>query len=109
MDQLSCHQGREGPAPTASWFTHPEAAPCPNPCTSAGLLGNGAEVTPEERTTMRTRSGFARLLPLMAFAGLAAGTIVLLASARPVQAPPGRYSATQIRFGGDCYDAGFPE
>ena len=37
---------------------------------------------------MRTRPGFARLLPLMALTGLAAGTIALLASARPVQAPP---------------------
>jgi Pentapeptide repeats (8 copies) len=49
---------------------------------------------------MRTRPGFARLLPLMALAGLAAGTLALLSSARPVQVPapellravgPGRY------------------
>ena len=36
---------------------------------------------------MEPRPGFARLLPLMALTGLAAGTIVLLVSARPVQAP----------------------
>src|SRR5437868_4974420 len=36
---------------------------------------------------MRLRSGFARLLRLIALTGLAAGTIALLASARPVQAP----------------------
>jgi len=37
---------------------------------------------------MKSRPGFARLLPLMALSGLVAGTIALLASARPVQAPP---------------------
>jgi uncharacterized protein YjbI with pentapeptide repeats len=36
---------------------------------------------------MRTRPGIARLLPLAALTGLAAGTIALLASARAVQAP----------------------
>ena len=36
---------------------------------------------------MQVRSGFARLLPLMALTGLAAGSFALLASARPVQAP----------------------
>src|SRR5436309_2109146 len=36
---------------------------------------------------MRTRLGFARLLPLMALTGLAAGTLALLASAQAVQAP----------------------
>jgi uncharacterized protein YjbI with pentapeptide repeats len=36
---------------------------------------------------MRPRPGFARLLPLMALTGLAAGTLALMASARPVQAP----------------------
>jgi hypothetical protein len=36
---------------------------------------------------MRTRPGFARLLPLMALTGLAAGTVALLASAQPVQTP----------------------
>lgn len=36
---------------------------------------------------MRARPGFARLLPLLALTGLAAGTITLLASARPVHAP----------------------
>ena len=39
---------------------------------------------------MRSRPGFARLLPLIALTGLAAGTIALLASARPVQAPQRR-------------------
>jgi len=39
---------------------------------------------------MPTRPGFARLLPLMAFTGLAAGTVALLASAQPVQAPERR-------------------
>jgi hypothetical protein len=33
---------------------------------------------------MRQRSAFARLLPLLVLTGLAAGTIALLASARPV-------------------------
>jgi len=36
---------------------------------------------------MHSRPGFARLLPLMALTGLAAGTRTLLASARPVQSP----------------------
>jgi hypothetical protein len=36
---------------------------------------------------MRPRPGFARLLPLMALTGVAAGTLALLASARPAQAP----------------------
>jgi hypothetical protein len=36
---------------------------------------------------MRTRPGFARLLPLAVLTGLAAGTIALLSSARPTQAP----------------------
>jgi hypothetical protein len=36
---------------------------------------------------MQRRPGFARLLPLMALTGLAAGTLALLACARPVQAP----------------------
>jgi hypothetical protein len=36
---------------------------------------------------MRTRAGFARQLRLIALTALAAGTIALLASARPVQAP----------------------
>jgi len=39
---------------------------------------------------MRTPPGFARLLPLLALTGLAAGTITLLASARPVLAPQRR-------------------
>jgi hypothetical protein len=36
---------------------------------------------------MQPRPGFARLLPLMALINPAAGTVALLASARPVQAP----------------------
>jgi hypothetical protein len=36
---------------------------------------------------MRSRTGFARLLPLLVLTGLVAGTAALLASARPVQAP----------------------
>jgi hypothetical protein len=36
---------------------------------------------------MQTRAGFARLMPLVALTGLAAGTIALLASARPVREP----------------------
>jgi len=41
----------------------------------------------EEQTPMPARPGFARLLPLMMLTGLAASTVALLASARPVQAP----------------------
>src|SRR5436309_513797 len=44
---------------------------------------------------MRTRPGFARLLPLMALTGSAAGTVALLASARPVQAPTGPYRGSR--------------
>jgi hypothetical protein len=36
---------------------------------------------------MRSRSGFARLLPLMALTGMAAGTLALLACDRPRPAP----------------------
>jgi hypothetical protein len=36
---------------------------------------------------MQPRSGFARLRPLIMLAGLAAGTVALLACERPVQAP----------------------
>jgi hypothetical protein len=40
----------------------------------------------QEECAMRTRPGFARLLPLPILAGLAAGTVALLVYARPVQA-----------------------
>lgn len=57
---------------------------------------------------MRIRSGFARLMPLLALTGLAAGTIALLASAQPVQAPARAARPTRIigRYGGGCCDAG---
>jgi hypothetical protein len=57
---------------------------------------------------MRTRTGFARMLPLMALTGLAAGTIVLLASARPVQAPvrAPELAARVLCGGGDKWCAG---
>ena len=60
---------------------------------------------------MRLRSGFARLLPLMVLAGLAAGTIALLASALPVQAPPPALHITVNPRGvasGGCGDVSAP-
>src|SRR5438067_5706298 len=50
------------------------------------LMGNWLAGTIPSGIT-RTQPGFARLLPLLVLTGLAAGTITLLASARPVQAP----------------------
>jgi hypothetical protein len=52
-----------------------------------GTLLGVRQASETEKTSTRTRPGFALLLPLMALTGLAAGTIALLASARPVQAP----------------------
>jgi hypothetical protein len=55
---------------------------------------------------MRTRSGFARLLPLMAFAGVAAGTIALLTSARPTKrrSPAGPSAAARAGEPGVGYN-----
>jgi hypothetical protein len=55
---------------------------------------------------MQTRPGFARLLPLMALTGLAAGTVALLASARPMQAPPRRHSPIVHAVFASHYDGG---
>ena len=49
---------------------------------------------------MPSRPGFARLLPLLALTGLAAGTLALLASARPRQAPGFQYAPTLILVSG---------
>jgi hypothetical protein len=46
--------------------------------------------------TMRTRHGFARLLPLIVLTGLAAGTLALLACERRVQAPTRDYGPGMI-------------
>jgi hypothetical protein len=45
---------------------------------------------------MQGRPGFARLLPLTVLTGPAAGTVALLASARPVQAPAPRPPALTV-------------
>src|SRR5205823_698063 len=55
---------------------------------------------------MQPRPGFARLLPLRSLTGLAAGTLALLPSARPVQAPAPAHrciaTATPLRYDGGC-------
>ena len=53
---------------------------------------------------MRSRSGFARLTPLVVLTGLAAGTIALLASARPV----GVTATIPAQRWVDGYEGGLP-
>src|SRR5690349_15630399 len=55
---------------------------------------------------MQRRPGFARLLPFLALTGLAAGTLALLASARPVQAPTPMMPRDGCRD--DCFDLPAP-
>jgi hypothetical protein len=59
---------------------------------------------------MRTCPGFARLLPLTALTGLAAGTIALLSSTRTVQAPALQYLPPLIfsRLDGGCSEVPAP-
>jgi hypothetical protein len=64
---------------------------------------------------MHARSGFARLLPLLAFTGLTAGTLALLASAGPVQAPmtvvmgrPFAVEPSNVGQDGGCSDVPAP-
>jgi hypothetical protein len=58
---------------------------------------------------MLARSGFARLLPLLAFTGLTAGTVALLACERPEPRPPAPVPRLiAVPYDGGCSDAPAP-